>query len=152
MYKLLERRTYDLAGVTHSSVKVWLYLLWLHMPCQLASKVEQLYLPRPHLLWLYSSVKVWLNGKKLGCNNFAQYVDLYLGPKLKPGSAPCAQCAKSAVLAPQPRPCCAPGADAAGQGLRHGHGRSFLRRSEPREPRCCRGGRAPRSPKVCCSW
>ena len=24
MYKLLERRTYDLAGVTHSSVKVWL--------------------------------------------------------------------------------------------------------------------------------
>ena len=35
-YRLLERRTYDLAGVTHSSVKVW------------------------------------LNGKKLGCNNFSQ--------------------------------------------------------------------------------
>ena len=62
VYKLLERRTYDLAGVTHSSVKVW------------------------------------LNGKKLGCNNFAQYVDLYLGPKLKPGSAPCEQRAKSATL------------------------------------------------------
>ena len=152
MYKLLERRTYDLAGVTHSSVKVWLYLLWLHMPCQLASKVEQLYLPRPHLLWLYSSVKVWLNGKKLGCNNFAQYVDLYLGPKLKPGSAQCAQRAESAVWAPQPRPRRTLGADAASQGLRHAHGRSFPRRSEPRkQPRCGRGGRAPRSPEAC-SW
>jgi len=113
VYKLLERRTYDLAGVTHSSVKVWLYLLWLHLPCQLASKVErQLDLPRPHLLWLHSSYhfKVWLNGKKLGCNNFAQYVDLYLGPKLKPDSAPCAQRAQteSAVLAPRPPPAAFP--------------------------------------------
>ena len=32
--------------------------------------------------------QVWLNGTRLGCNNFAQYVDLYLGAKLKPGSAP----------------------------------------------------------------
>ena len=73
---------------------------------------RQLDLPRPHLLWLHSSYhfKVWLNGKKLGCNNFAQYVDLYLGPKLKPDSAPCAQRAQteSAVLAPRPPPAAFP--------------------------------------------
>ena len=46
MYSLLERRTYDLAGVSHHSVKVW------------------------------------LNGKRLAINNFSNYVDLYLGPKV----------------------------------------------------------------------
>ena len=46
---LMTRRVYDMAGVTHHSVKVY------------------------------------LNGKRLPVNNFSNYVDLFLGPKLAPG-------------------------------------------------------------------
>ena len=49
---LFERRAYDLAGVTHASVKVH------------------------------------LNGKRIGVNNFSNYVDLYLGSKLAAGASP----------------------------------------------------------------
>ena len=45
----MTRRVYDMAGVTHHSVKVY------------------------------------LNGKRLPVNNFSNYVDLFLGPKLAPG-------------------------------------------------------------------
>ena len=55
---LLTRRVYDMAGVTHHSVKVY------------------------------------LNGKRIAVNNFSNYVDLFLGPKLAPGR-------QRAALAPQ---------------------------------------------------
>ncbi|KAL3915442.1 MAG: hypothetical protein SGPRY_007217 [Prymnesium sp.] len=46
---LMTRRVYDMAGITHSSVKVY------------------------------------FNGKRVNVNNFQQYIDLFLGPKMAPG-------------------------------------------------------------------
>ena len=68
---LFTRRAYDMAGCTHSSVKVY------------------------------------LNGKRLPTSNFSQYIDLFLGPKLAAGSLPrtlCGCSGRGCALAYHPIP------------------------------------------------
>ena len=85
---LFERRAYDMAGCTHSSVKVYLNgarpdsTARVHRACMRACCGSLL----PALQRVSHSCVLCPAGKKLQANDFKSYVDLFLGSKGTPAA------------------------------------------------------------------